>query len=104
MTSAKTCGSSAFPQWGLAESYDRFGNRLTQALSAGSGPSSNLSFSSNNQPNGYTFDASGNMTVEPLSPPNNMTYDGENRMTTFQGIGGAASYSYDGNGLRVVKS
>jgi len=44
------------------------------------------------------------MTVEPLSPSNFMTYDGENRMTAFQGIGGAASNTYDGNGLRVVKS
>jgi RHS repeat-associated protein len=44
------------------------------------------------------------MVVEPLSPPNNMTYDGENRMTAFSGNGGAASYTYDGNGLRVVKS
>jgi RHS repeat-associated protein len=63
-----------------------------------------MSFSNNNQPTGYTFDASGNMTVEPVSPPNQMTYDGENRMAAFQGFGGAANYSYDGNGLRVVKS
>ena len=33
-----------------------------------------------------------------------MTYDGENRMTAFSGGGGAASYTYDGNGLRVIKS
>lgn len=33
-----------------------------------------------------------------------MTYDGENRMTPFHGFGGAATYSYDGNGMRVVKS
>ncbi|HEY0795184.1 MAG TPA: RHS repeat-associated core domain-containing protein [Acidisarcina sp.] len=104
LISAKTNGSSGYPQWGLSESYDRYGNRLNQAVTAGSGPSSNLSFGSNNQPTGYTFDSSGNMTVEPLSPPNNMTYDGENRMTAFSGIGGAASYTYDGNGLRVVKS
>jgi RHS repeat-associated protein len=104
MASAKSCGSTAFPQWGLSESYDRFGNRLTQAVTAGSGPSANMSFSSNNQPTGYTYDPSGNMTVEPLSPPNNMTYDGENRMTAFSGNGGAASYTYDGNGMRVVKS
>ena len=73
-------------------------------MTAGSGPQSSLSFSTKNQPVGYTFDPSGNMTVEPLSPPNNMTYDGENRMTAFSGIGGGASYSYDGNGMRVVKS
>ena len=44
------------------------------------------------------------MTVEPVSPPNDMTYDGENRMTGFSGNGGTATYTYDGNGLRVVKS
>jgi RHS repeat-associated protein len=104
MLAAKTNGSAGFPQWGLSESYDRYGNRLSQAVTAGSGPSSSLSFNSNNQPTGYTFDASGNMTVEPLTSSNNMTYDGENRMTAFNGIGGAASYAYDGNGLRVVKS
>lgn len=104
MTSAKTCGSSAFPQWSLAENYDRYGNRWTQTVTAGSGPSTNLSFGLNNQPTGYNFDSSGNMTVEPLSPPNQMTYDGENRMTAFQGFGGAASYSYGGNGLRVGKA
>jgi RHS repeat-associated protein len=104
LNSARTNGSSGFPQWGLSDSYDRYGNRLSQTVTAGSGPSSSLSFSAKNQPTGYTYDASGNMTVEPLSPTNNMTYDGENRMTAFSGNGGSASYTYDGNGLRVVKS
>jgi RHS repeat-associated protein len=104
MISAQTNGSAAFSKWAIAESYDRYGNRLTQSVTAGSGPSANLSFSAKNQPTGYAFDSSGNMVVEPLSPPNNMTYDGENRMTAFSGNGGAASYTYDGNGLRVVKS
>ncbi|MGB9236802.1 MAG: RHS repeat-associated core domain-containing protein [Terriglobales bacterium] len=104
MSSALTCGSPAFHQWGLAETYDNFGNRWTQTVTEGSGPSPNLSFGLSNQPLGYTYDPSGNMTVEPLSPPNNMTYDGENRLTAFSGGGGAASYTYDGNGLRVVKS
>lgn len=104
MISEKTAGSSAFPQWGLSQSYDRYGNRLSQAVTAGSGPATSFSFSTHNQPAGYTYDASGNLTVEPLSPPNEMTYDGENRVTAFSGGGGTASYTYDGNGLRVVKS
>lgn len=104
MTSANTCGSSRFPKWGLSESFDRFGNRLNQTLTAGGGPQTSVSFNGSNQPTGYTYDASGNMTVEPLTPPNNMTYDGENRMTAFSGNGGAASYTYDGNGMRAVKS
>jgi len=104
MTTAQTCGSQAFAPWGMSESYDRFGNRWSQTATAGSVPQTNMSFSNSNQPTGYTFDPSGNMTVEPLAPPNVMTYDSENRMTAFQGFGGAANYSYDGNGMRVVKS
>jgi YD repeat-containing protein len=43
--------------------------------------------------------------MEPLVPQqNSMTYDGENRMTAVSGGGGAASYTYDGNGLWAVKS
>ncbi len=111
VASAKSCGSSAFPQWGLSESFDRFGNRWSETVTAGSGPSSSLAFgasglnsSTTNRPNEYTYDPSGNMTIEPLTPQQNyMTYDGENRMTAVSG-GGAASYTYDGNGLRVVKS
>jgi RHS repeat-associated protein len=104
MISAQTNGDSAYPQWGLSESYDRYGNRLSQSVTAGSGPSSSLSFTGRNQPAGYTYDTSGNMTVEPLIPQQNyMTYDGENRMASYSG-NGAASYSYDGSGLRVVKS
>lgn len=104
MISEQTTGSSGYPQWGLGQSYDRYGNRVSQTVTAGSGPSSSLSFNNGNQPNGYTFDSSGNMIVEPLAPSNDMTYDGENRMTAFQGGGGAGTYTYDGNGLRVVKS
>jgi RHS repeat-associated protein len=108
---AGTNGSTNYPQWGLSETYDRFGNRWTQAVTAGSAPGASLTFGSNgmnssttNQPNGYTYDASGNLTVEPLSPSNNYTYDGENRMVAFSGNNGTASYTYDGNGNRVQKS
>jgi len=109
LKSAKTNGDSSFPQWGLSETFDRYGNRLSQTVTAGSAPSSSLTFTNSgggnsNQPLGYSFDASGNMTVEPLSPPNDMTYDGENRMTGFTGNGGTGAYTYDGNGLRVVKA
>ena len=111
MTSANTCGSSAFPQWGLTETFDRYGNRWNQTATAGSPPQPSLTFgingingSTNNQPNGYNYDSSGNMTVEPTVPQQNyMYFDGENRMTAISG-GNAASYSYDGNGMRVVKS
>jgi RHS repeat-associated protein len=111
MIAAGTNGSTNYPQWGLSETYDRFGNRWTQAVTAGTAPGASLTFglngmnsSTTNQPNGYTYDASGNLTVEPLSPSNNYTYDGENRMVAFSGTNGAASYTYDGNGNRVQNS
>ena len=103
MISENTAGPSPYAKWGLAQTYDRYGNRPSQTVTAGSGPNVSLSFNNNNQPVGYNFDSSGNMTVEPLPPPNDMTYDGENRMTAISG-GSAGSYAYDGNGLRVVKS
>lgn len=104
LIAATTNGSANFPKWGLGESYDRYGNRWTQTVTAGSGFAVSLGFNNNNQPQGYTYDASGNLTVEPLSPSNNYTYDGEDRLATFSGNGGSATYSYDGHGTRVQKS
>lgn len=104
LSSAVTIGSTGYPQWGLSESYDRYGNRLTQTVTAGSAPGVSLSFTANNRPSGYTYDASGNLIVEPLSPPNNYTYDNENRLVGFSGNGGNATYSYDDNGQRVQKA
>jgi len=105
LTSATTAGSTNFPKWGLSWSYDQFGNRTGQSVTAGSGPSSSLSFSSTtNQPSGYTFDLSGNMTVEPVGlTSNNYSYDAEGRLLGVSG-GASATYSYDGNSLRVKKA
>ncbi len=112
VASANSCGSSAFPKWGLSESFDRYGNRWNQTLTAGSGPPTmSLAFGANgmngsttNQPSGYNYDSSGNMTTEPLVPQQSyMTYDGENRMMAVTG-GAAATYAYDGNGTRIVRS
>jgi RHS repeat-associated protein len=103
--------SAANGNWGLAETYDRYGNRWAQTVTSGSGPSVSLTFgnnglngSTNNRPNGYTFDTSGNVTVEPTVPQQTyMTYDAENRMTALSG-GEGAEYVYDGNGLRVFRA
>jgi len=105
LSTAATVGSTNYPQWGLSETYDRYGNRWAQTVMAGTAPMVSLSYNAaTNQPNGYTYDASGNMTVEPLGPPNYYTYDAENRLTNFSGNGGNATYTYDGGGLRVQKS
>ena len=74
---------------------------MTQIVTAGSAPPFSDSFTNNNQPSGYTYDASGNLIVEPLSQANDYTYDAENRMTGFSGSGGNATYAYDDNDHRI---
>ena len=39
LRTAQTTGTTQFPQWGLRWDYDRYGNRLAQAVTAGSAPS-----------------------------------------------------------------
>jgi len=100
-----TTGSTGYPKWGLSFTYDRYGNRTAQTVTAGTAPSSSLSIAAaTNRITGYTYDANGNLTVEPFVPSNNnYTYDGENRLVTFASGSASATYSYDGNGLRVKK-
>ncbi len=107
---AVTNGSTAYAKWGLSWAYDRYGNRLSQTVTAGSGYSNTLGFANpggaqTNHPDGMCFDNSGNMTAEsgtcpPASPM--YSYDAENRMTAYSGSS-AASYVYDDNGNRVKK-
>lgn len=104
LQNAVTLGSAAYPAWGLQMAYDRYGNRWSQTVTGGSAPAVSLSFNSTNQPTGYTYDAAGNLTVEPLAPSDYYTYDGENKLVAFQGGGGTATYAYDGNGLRVQET
>lgn len=109
LSTAVTNGSSSYAQWGLSETYDRYGNRPSQTLTAGTGPSSYITFSNSggaltNHPDGWCFDASGNLLAKSGScPPGapNFVYDGENRMVGDPTAG--ATYVYDGNGNRVQK-
>jgi RHS repeat-associated protein len=103
LLTARTTGSTAYPQWGLSESYDQYGNRTCQTVTGGGGPSFCQAFTVKNQPSGYTYDADGNLTVEPLAPSNNYTYDANNRLVSLSG-GGNGSYVYDGSGIRVQQS
>jgi RHS repeat-associated protein len=107
LSTAVTTGSSAYPQWGLAWTYDRYGNRTAQNLTAGTAPApltptdpatNHLTTS------GYTYDANGNLKVEPSTPSNNnYTYDGENRLVSFANGSASGTYTYDGKNLRVKK-
>ncbi len=91
----------AFPKWGLAWSYDRYGNRTAQTVTHGTAPANSLSFSATTNritSGGFSYDSSGNLTNDSF---NTYTYDGENRIKTLNGTG--ATYGYDGAGLRVKK-
>jgi YD repeat-containing protein len=105
LKTAATNGSANYPAWGLSWSYDRYGNRKSQTVTAGTGPSNSLSFAypggaQTNHPDGYAFDLAGNLTNDGI---NTLTYDAENRVVTGAASGVSTSYSYDGNGLRVQK-
>src|SRR5436189_1268377 len=60
--------STTDPSWGLSFGYDGFGNRLSQTLTKGSGPTVSLSVNAaSNRINstGYAYDANGNLTTMP---------------------------------------
>jgi RHS repeat-associated protein len=90
----------------LSWGYDRYGNRLNQTLTAGSGYSGSVTVDATTnrivQTAGttYAYDANGNMTNDNL---NTIAYDAENRAVSSSGSLGSGSYTYDGNGLRVKK-
>jgi len=101
LSTALTNGSSTYPVWGLSWTYDRYGNRTQEQLTAGTtGPSNSVTVSpTTNQLTGspYTYDLSGNMTND---GSNTLVYDAENRATNSDSSG---AYTYDGNDLRVTK-
>jgi hypothetical protein len=104
LTAAVTSGSTTYAKWGLAWSYDRYGNRLAQNITAGTAYSNALSFSASNgaltnRPDGYSFDAAGNMLGDGINT--SLTYDQENRLTSING--GAATYMYEGNRHRIKR-
>ncbi|HEX2713854.1 MAG TPA: hypothetical protein VHM88_16795, partial [Candidatus Acidoferrales bacterium] len=101
---AVTTGSAGYPLWGLAETYDRYGNRPTQTVTAGNGPPSSVTIDPNtNRISGFTYDANGNLTGEPAPNLTNFTYGAEDRLVTYQGPTANANYIYDDHRLRVRK-
>jgi len=110
LNTALTTGSSGYQQWGLSWVYDRYGNRLNQNQTAGSPPMNSLTFATTpappanppggaytNRPDGYLFDASGNMLND---GSNNLAYDAENCLTSA----GTGTYTCDAHGIRVKKA
>jgi len=108
LANAVTVGSTAYPKWGLSFTYDAYGNRTQQSISAGcvapmTCPTNSVAVSTGTNritTSGYAYDANGNMTNDGV---NILTYDGENHELTSSGSLGSGAYLYDGNGVRVKK-
>jgi RHS repeat-associated protein len=105
LKTAATVGSTAYPAWGLSWSYDRYGNRKQQTVTAGSNmPSNSVAPSPTTNritDAGYAYDLAGNMTND---GSNMLTYDSENRVTNSVNGGASGAYAFDGNSLRVQKT
>lgn len=91
------------PNFTLAHTYDHWGNRTSQLITAGSGtaaqaPQWSHGYNANNrQAAGLTYDAAGNVTYDGF---HTYTYDAENRINSVDGA--TTTYGYDGENNRVV--
>jgi RHS repeat-associated protein len=104
LNTANTKGSTTYPLWSLSETYDRYGNRSAQTVTAGSAFGSSLNINpANNQITGDTYDGSGNLTqINGSSGP--FVYDAEGCLITARQSGANFSYTCDDHGLRVGKN
>jgi RHS repeat-associated protein len=100
LSTAVTSGSTAYPKWGLSETYDRYGNRTAQGVTAGTGPNLSLSISAvTNQVTTFSYDAAGNVIGE-APPTETFSYDHDE---CYTGNSNGATYTCDGNRMRVQK-
>lgn len=108
-----TCSSTnSTGQQAYTYAYDRFGNRWNQTLTAGTGGTLDLTFTgSNNQIDGYTYDAAGNLLSD---GSHTYFYDAEHHLVQVDGSEGycqtetgtapTACYTYDAEGRRVRRT
>jgi RHS repeat-associated protein len=104
LRSAVTTGSTSYPAWGLSWTYDRYGNRPSQSVTAGTGPMSSVTIdptTSHITGSGYGSDTNGNISADGLN--SSMTYDDQGEL--FSSVDqGTTTYTYDGGGHRVNKA
>lgn len=97
---------------GFSYSYDRFGNRWGQTVTAGTGGTSSLTFTGgNNHIDGYSYDAAGNLMSD---GSHTYYYDAEHHLEQVDGSAGycqngtgteaTACYVYDAEGRRARRS
>ncbi len=86
--------------WGESYGIDAWGNVNT--ITPTKCTAENLAFSANvrNQPNGYCYDAAGNLLGSSSCSTPIYTFDGANRLTATAGY----TYAYDADGRRVKKA
>ena len=77
--------------------YDRYGNRWHQNAPQG-GPAPQLSFTSNNRMDGYSYDAAGNLLNDGA---HSYVYDAEGRLVSRDS--NATNYVFDAEGRRVAR-
>src|SRR5271165_3846455 len=100
--------------WAETYTYDPWGNLLSMGPNSTSQPNyvgctqeSGFNYTgaiaTNNRvtQTGFTYDAAGNMTA---SPGASYVYDAENRLASATTSAGTVTYTYDGDGKRLVKS
>jgi RHS repeat-associated protein len=102
------CTANCPAAQGMTYSYDRFGNRWSENVTAGSGIQPTYYFNANNQIDisGVLYDAAGNVTNDGAGLSHSYFYDAENRIIQVNGTMGqcstaAACYVYDAEGHRV---
>ena len=103
LSTAVTTGSTNYPKWGLSWTYDRYGNRTSQTVTAGNAYANSVAVNpATNRitTNGYSYDANGNLTNDGV---NSIADDAENRTVSSAGSLGSGTYSYRASGLRAVK-
>jgi len=88
--------------WGLSFSYDVYGNRTAQTVTAGSAPAFSATFGSNNRMVGYSYDNNGNQLTTPDGAT--LEYDPDNRLTKWTKQGQTDQYQYHPSGWRLSKS
>jgi RHS repeat-associated protein len=83
--------------WGEHYGYDNWGNMLSKTTVRGSGTQFTVTANGNNELSNLTYDAAGNVILDQQG--DHFAYDAEGRIVT----GGTGTYTYDGDGNRVVK-
>jgi RHS repeat-associated protein len=90
--------SATESRWGLNLVYDAWDNRLQQNVVAGSAVQTQFTVNGNNQLNGFSYDAAGDLLNDGT---HSYSFDSENRVSKVDG--GNVQYIYNAEGNRVRK-